>query len=230
MQLLSFPNISKEEIKNMAKKDLKIGDVPGLKIVIPVLIGAMGLLAAIIVGGGGLLLKEVIHHGEDIATMKEALNGVKQDLSGVKQDLADFKQLIFAQRLTQASIDTKNPQNIKEVSDILSIAKKQQIHIDPNIVKETGDKFITSAAMRPVIWPAVQQYLDYRSFLNISLAPSPTSLKPVVSKGYTDFWLTMLSPQGRLSILITDFRDDFMTLSPPAWSLTLLCLLSNHSA
>lgn len=105
-------------------------------------------------------------------------------------------------RLSQVSADPTNLKNISEAKAILTTAQQKNIRIDPNILKETGDKFITTSSTQPASWPAVQQYLDYRSFLNRSLAPSPTDLKPV----NMDYWTAFLKyrsinpPHGRLIV------------------------------
>jgi hypothetical protein len=100
--------------------------------------------------------------GSNVHDMGKRMTGIEQTL-----------------RLSQVSTDPKNPKNIKEAQVVLSTAQKKNIRIDPNVIKETGDKFIAAAATQPASWQVVQQYLGYRSFLNINLAPSLSKLEQV---------------------------------------------------
>jgi len=82
------------------------------------------------------------------------------------------KGFTITNRLTQAATQPQNENSIRQASKALSDAKKYRIRIDPNVIKDTGEQFIGATAAQPLAQQAVQQYLDYRSFLNRELAPS----------------------------------------------------------
>ena len=210
MQLLYFPSVFEEETVDMAVTDARVQKIEenvnklddkadklvGLPGQIRALWGTLALLVAVFIAGvvlfATLLLPEVIHQGQDIA-------GIKADLAGVKQGVADIKQTMLTQRLTQAASDPKNPQSIKEVANILSSAKQQQLYIDPNVIKEAGNKFISTATTPAVNQQVVRQFIDYRSFLNINLAPSPRNLQPFHAEATFSWLIRVDHPPGTIS-------------------------------
>lgn len=114
-------------------------------------------------------------------------------------DIGVIKQTLIPQRLSQAATDPTNPNNIKEVKGVLSTAKKKDIRIDPNIIKDTANKFIAVTDTQPMAWQAVSQYMDYRSFLNTSLAPSLAELAPIKYSAKYEFFIRALSTKAEVT-------------------------------
>jgi hypothetical protein len=78
---------------------------------------------------------------------------------------------IVERKLTQASQNPGNPQNIKEVKAVLDRSKNAGIKITPSVVEDTGKKFLEAAKDDPEAWDAALAFVDYRSSLN---GPDPT--------------------------------------------------------
>jgi len=177
MQVLTFPDVLLEEEKlGMAIPEARIqrieekvnplpGQIDGVKGRLIGVAVVVSFLSAIVLGGGGYLTKEFIDQGKTLVK-------IQGDIDGIKQGLADVKQIAFAQRLSQVLKNPQNPQNIKETANILASAQRDKLHIDPAIVKETGDKFIATAPAQAASWGVVQQCLNYKSFLDPDFASS----------------------------------------------------------
>ena len=75
---------------------------------------------------------------------------------------------------------------------------------DRRAVEDTGTRFLQVADQNPAAWPAVQEYLSYRSFLNSDSVPRVAELVPVpaitpatgTSKYRTTVSITALPPHS----------------------------------
>jgi len=81
---------------------------------------------------------------------------------------------VVADRLELASKSPLDPHNAEKAKQALSAAQVARVKIDGRIVARTGDEFLQNARLNPEVWPTVQEYLGYRSFLNEDLAPALT--------------------------------------------------------
>jgi len=98
--------------------------------------------------------------------------------------LAEIYALLAPERLKQVSENPTNSENIREASQILNVAKERKVRIDPELVANTGKQFISAAQKNPAAWTAANDFLNYRSFLNVSLVPIPTDLRPANDLDY----------------------------------------------
>jgi hypothetical protein len=94
----------------------------------------------------------------------------------------DNAGFIAGLRLQQNAIDPTDPQHIADARRVLNTAKARRIKILPDVISSTGVKFIEAAEKTAEVWPAAQEYLDYRSFLNADFVPSANQLTPATGK------------------------------------------------
>jgi hypothetical protein len=62
----------------------------------------------------------------------------------------------------------------------LNTAKKEGTKFEPELITDAGKQFISAgvSSSNPDIWNAVLAFVDYRSFLNSSLAPATDKFAP----------------------------------------------------
>ena len=113
-------------------------------------------------------------------------------ISGHNSRLAVIESYIPEQRLKQISDNPALPDNVQTASQILRGSRKDNVRLDPAVVVASGQKFISAAESNPSSWPAVEEFLNYRSFLNISTAPNlpepPNEVKLPEKTWYFKVW------------------------------------------
>ena len=95
-------------------------------------------------------------------------------VNGIETFIRDNGGFIAGLRLQQNATDPTDPQHIADARRVLNTAKARRIKISPDVVNTTGVKFIEAAEKTAEAWPAAQDYLDYRSFLNADFVPKLT--------------------------------------------------------
>ncbi|MBZ5570783.1 MAG: hypothetical protein LAO09_02755 [Acidobacteriia bacterium] len=98
---------------------------------------------------------------------------------------------VSAIRLTQLSAEPTKAENISQTQKVLQQAIAGKIKIDQEVVRNTGINFMQASytadgKTNPAVWPAVQQYLNYKAFLNRDVEASLGNLE-VTTKGYSKY-------------------------------------------
>jgi hypothetical protein len=106
--------------------------------------------------------------------------------------------LLAPQELKETGSNPTNPANINRAGKLLADAKKHKRKFDTTIVSQTGERFLQASASDSQVWPAVLNFLDYRTFLNEDLKPqfaNATAVTPNIQGGPYQFQLT-IADQG----------------------------------
>jgi len=103
-------------------------------------------------------------------------------VNGIETFIHDNGGFIAGLRLQQSAADPTSPQHIADVTRVLNIARAKRLIIPVDVISSTGTKFVEAAEKTPEAWPAAQEYLDYRSFLNAAFIPSVGQLTPSTGK------------------------------------------------
>jgi hypothetical protein len=104
-------------------------------------------------------------------------------LSTQNARLAVLESIYPDQKLKQISENPSDPVNIEAASRVLNDAKQRNVRIDPSVLATAADRFMSASRTAPETWPVVQDFLNYRSFLNASAVGVPADLRPA-SPGY----------------------------------------------
>ena len=103
-------------------------------------------------------------------------------VNGIETFIHDNGGFIAGLRLQQNAVDPTAPQHIADAARVLETARAKRIRIPLEVITSTGAKFVEAAEKTPAAWPAAQEYLDYRSFLNAAFVPSANQLTPATGK------------------------------------------------
>ncbi|HEY6252177.1 MAG TPA: hypothetical protein VI685_19655 [Candidatus Angelobacter sp.] len=98
------------------------------------------------------------------------------DIAEIKGKLEVLDPLI-RDMLTKKFRESKNltPRELKAMAEVAKTAKLQ---VDPQDVRVVGRQLLDEGKNNPDAWSAAQDFLNYRSFLNVNLAPRLTEQKP----------------------------------------------------
>src|SRR5271166_3666211 len=94
------------------------------------------------------------------------------------KQLAAIHQLLAPVGLKEAADNPSNPSSVKEAKLILSNARKRNQPIDSKLLHQTGEQFIEASVKSPDAWDTAMAFLDYRSFLNVSVSPPVADSQP----------------------------------------------------
>jgi hypothetical protein len=108
----------------------------------------------------GFMAAAIIPTAVQLFLMNGRLSSIEQNVSGIRADVSGM-------RLAQAATNPKDPHNIQEAKHILTEAKKGKVTIPPNVLENTGQRFLEAAKDDPPAWDAVLAFVDYRSYLNL---------------------------------------------------------------
>jgi hypothetical protein len=103
-----------------------------------------------------------------VASVGLAYHGLDKRLGAMEEFLRDNGGFIAGLRLEKVQ-----PSDPKEAEQILAQAKKVRARISPEIITESGTKFINASANTPTAWSTALAFLNYRSFLNPSFLTIP---------------------------------------------------------
>ncbi len=108
-----------------------------------------------------------------LQTITDKLDTLGQRVTKIEGKLEGFKIQNLAMQPNKAV-------NAKRASDILNTAKKEGTRLDPESITIAGKEFIAAgvSSSEPGVWNAALAFLDYRSFLNVALAPPTDKFAP----------------------------------------------------
>jgi hypothetical protein len=86
---------------------------------------------------------------------------------------------IIERKLKKNAEHPYNPQSMKETSHTLIHAEVENINLRPTVVESAGKKFLNAADGNPSAWNTTVQFLNYKSFLNVSLTIESKNVLPV---------------------------------------------------
>jgi hypothetical protein len=102
--------------------------------------------------------------------------GVQTYQQGTK--IAAIEQLLIPENLHRISLNPEDKRNIREASKLLRTAEQTNQSISPQIIHDSGTRFIAASAREPEAWRAALNFLSYRSRLNIEISPPINSAVP----------------------------------------------------
>jgi hypothetical protein len=103
---------------------------------------------------------------------------------------------ILSWRVVQAAHNPTDATSIVQAREVLETAQKNSVQLPSDVVERTGKSFIQAASQQPAAWDVALQYVQYRSYLNLTLPlqsfqPAPgtpavitTQYKTVNPSGY----------------------------------------------
>jgi len=77
-------------------------------------------------------------------------------------------------KLQKAGDNPLSPDSAQTARDVLAAAKATDVKIQIRVIKDTGARFLEIANQNPEAWSTVQEYLSYRSVINVDLYPRLT--------------------------------------------------------
>jgi hypothetical protein len=128
--------------------------------------GKIGILIWVL-GGCAVLLLALFGYG-------------LSQLSTQNARLAVLESIYPDQKLKQISENPSDPVNIEAASRVLNEAKQRNVRIDPSVLSTAAGRFLSASRTVPETWPVVQDFLNYRSFLNASAVGVPADLRPAI--------------------------------------------------
>jgi hypothetical protein len=100
--------------------------------------------------------------------------------------LSQIEGALPSVQLEKATSGKLNVEDAKRAQGLVAEARRVGRSIDPGILNRVGVRFISAAAspdaqLATATWDAVQEFVDYRSFLNSTLVPDTSSFIPLWS-------------------------------------------------
>jgi hypothetical protein len=145
------------------------------------------IFGALFAGIRYIVSSEVADIRSDVATLKgdaktldDKLGATNQRIDGLLKDALERAFPKPSPTATKAELK----EDFKRVSDLLQFARSENIRLDPLLVSDYGKKVVslsTDPAISGAAWLTLTALLDYRSFLNVPMAPSIPN--PVSGKG-----------------------------------------------
>jgi hypothetical protein len=121
-------------------------------------------------------------------------------VNGLETFIHDNGGVIAGIRLEK--VTPSDPKNAQETEHIIAQAKKSQIKIPQDVLKDTGGRFIDASNAFPDAWQAALAVVDYRSYLNGPNPPPLSAYYPLGMIGNPDhleaFQIFVSYPKGRI--------------------------------
>jgi hypothetical protein len=198
-----YPTLEDDMGKGQSKTKSSILSGTKSKVIAGLIVTIVMTIVGAIWFTGGLIARydgKIEDYGKQLEGHSGRLNGMSSRLDAMSSRVDTIYNLFINDRLKRAAANPKDKSNIEQAKETLLTARKDNVRINLDILKSTGSKFVAAAETQPSAWQTVQQYLDYRSFLNTSLAPAPTpdDLKPIEFKNKGAFVFKYLSPNGSI--------------------------------
>jgi hypothetical protein len=125
-------------------------------------------------GGAGAFVGIVIFLVTQWTAYTEFRVHTVDQLGNIEKRLNKLEAAPYIAVLKQSAENPTNPKSIQETKQALKEAKGTKARIPPEVVKETGAKFMEASQNNSDAWDATLSFLDYRSFLNQSTEPQLT--------------------------------------------------------
>jgi len=129
------------------------------------------------------------------AAMVGAVITLLVQVHGIQVFVHDNGGIIVGTRLQQNAADPTNAQNITDTQHALATAKANGIRIPSGVIKSAGERFLEASANNTQTWQTAEQFLNYRSLMNIGLTPSLSELRPS-NVPYYEAKTHILTPKG----------------------------------
>jgi len=137
--------------------------------------------------------------------------------------LAEIYELLSpSQRLALIASHPEDPASIEAAQQILRTAKETGTEFSPDLIANTGQKFIRAAGQTEQAWDAALQFLDYRSFLSANSAPKPQGQRPLTGQWEANFEFKTGPPiprEGHITMADLVAREDAALAEPIGRSL-----------
>lgn len=131
----------------------------------------------------GLLMDKRIDNKLQLSVEKSdaKVQSITNTLETLGRQVVGMEVKLDILMLQKLAMQPKKSVNAKQTSDILSTAKKNGTKLDADLIIDAGKQFISAgiSSSDPSVWNAAQTFLDYRSYLNIALAPVTDNFAPI---------------------------------------------------
>jgi hypothetical protein len=133
------------------------------------------------------------------------LQSTADKLDTLGQRVAKIEGKLDVLKIQSLATQPQKGGNAKKTSEILSTAKKEGTKLDPELVIDAGKQFISAgvSSSNPDIWNAALAFLDYRSFLNSSLAPATDKFSPVGKDPLPWKFFVNVKPRDKFQFTLT---------------------------
>jgi hypothetical protein len=130
----------------------------------------------------------------EIGRNSEFRGKTDQRLSEIEKRLDRIDQKMVALAVTSAASDPALASSQRRAKDALLEAKQQSLNIPPDVIQQTGKRFIEAAQKEQKAWDVALQFMEYRSFLNITYK-GPTRPVPLPPLAHWEY--VTKSPEGK---------------------------------
>jgi hypothetical protein len=128
--------------------------------VLAVFVGLLALVGA----GWNYAFSRVRQEAEFQTHVTDRLGTIDSSLQALNKTVAQLQ-------LKQLSSNPANPQVTKEVRNVLASAKSGKIQLDTEAITDAGKRFVDAAKTYPEACNAVQEILNYRTYINSVSVP-----------------------------------------------------------
>lgn len=150
----------------------KAADVMRYWAVLGVIITAFLALIAMVVTLVIFSTNKVTQEAEFRGTTGERLKSIETRLSEIETTLLGL-------RAAQAASKPTDKASIAQAKEVLATAQRNSLQIPADVIEQSGKNFIEAAIKDPAAWDAALRFVDYRSYLNLSLKVLPSNGAPL---------------------------------------------------
>jgi len=138
------------------------------------------ILVGMVITLGIFATNRVTQEAEFRGKTDSRLTAVEGRLKDIDTHLKQIDANLLSLQTSFAANKPTEKTSIVEAKDALATAQRNSIQLPPDIVAQSGKKFIDAASQTPTAWDAALRFLDYRSFLNEPYSPDlKTKFTPV---------------------------------------------------
>jgi hypothetical protein len=141
-------------------------------------------------------------------------------LADVEKRLGAIETGLLALRAVQAANKPTDKTSIAQAKEILATAQKNSVQLPADVIEQAGRSFIEASSKEPAAWDAALRFVQYRSYLNITLEvlPLPSGAKDTTTEYFGNAAAGF--PRPALSIAGLISKDKAARFSPIGKDLT----------
>ena len=137
-------------------------------------LGPIATILAVFVTMLGIMVAALYQSFAHVKEETQFRTQASDRLDRITERLDIIDRALLAVRISQSATNLNDEHSQKEAREILEAAQKSSIRLPQETVQVTGTKFVEAAARNPEVWKTAGQFLSYRTFLNVDLAPKLT--------------------------------------------------------
>lgn len=149
----------------------------------------------------------------DVATMKPQVSALETGLGKTNEKIDNLLKEALERAFPKPSptaTKAELKEDFKRVDDLLQLAKSENVRLNPQLLVDYGKQVISVGNDRSITgaaWTTLGTLLNYRSFLNASMAPIPSDLIMGQSDFAVEFKAARLPNSSAGMLGVTYSRD-----------------------